>query len=175
MSQRNLTLRYDLEIPNGNDVVLLTLERTNKAVIRARLSGNGDHNSAAIPPKNTEYLYSNFLTMDVADLVTLFDPTFTVANAIDSDWLIERLLAKRQTMEMSEQRAEALDNRIKNLAIVSNLTGLYAVGQDVMTALYGHNWMVEQASQLIKQSKKWAALVERIELARKELDKALSS
>lgn len=176
MSNVTSTVTHVIEVQQGTDIVRLALAQSNKStVIRGTLTGNGAAHSAAIPSKGTKDPHSVFIQTEAKALANMFDPTFAQANAIDSDWLIKRLLAQLEVASSSAEEREAMEGRIKNLVVVSNLMGLHAVGADVMNRLYGFNWVVEEAPNLIMQSQKWKELIERIEVAQEGLKEALSS
>lgn len=169
MKQVDLKISYELRITEDSDGILLYLELSAGSQLRARISGNGATNNMVMQAKDAKEPVTAFLAADPEKLASLFDPTFTLANKIDSQWLVERLLAQRETMNADE----ALVDRIKGLTVVSNLMGLHAVGSDVMNTLYGYNWVAEQSSLLIKKSKDWLALIERIKVAQDTLQEAL--
>jgi len=167
----NIKIVYTLEAQKDDDSVVINLELVNGVEIRGTLSGNGKYNYMLMRVAPTQEPATAFITADPIKLATIFDPTFALANKIDSQWLVERLLAKREEMNAPEELIE----RIKGLVVISNLMGLHAVGADVMNELYGYNWVVEQSADLIKKSKDWLDLIARIEFAQEQLKVALSS
>lgn len=171
MIQNNLTIKYELHAQVDEDNVTLSLELAHQTQLRARLSGNGVTNNMIMQVKDATEPYSAFLATDPEKLAALFDPTFTLANKIDSQWLVERLLKQREETNADE----ALVARIKGLTVVSNLMGLHAVGNDVMNALYGYNWVAEQTAGLVKQSKAWLELIERVKFIQQALKDSLPS
>ena len=171
---KELTIKYTLNINDGDQATQLVLEQTNYQVLRAALHGNGASNFMVMQTPRAKDPYSAFLLRSPAELAQLFDPTFTLANSIDSEWLVDKLLKVSNTLtDRTVEAKEALDARIKNLVVVSNLTGLHAIGSDVMNQLYGYNWVVEQSANLIKKSKKWNDLLARIELVQDQLKEIL--
>lgn len=172
MTQKELKISYEIRVTEGDDAILLMLELSAGTQLRARLSGNGATNNMIMQVKGAKEPYSAFLATEPEQMAALFDPTFTLANKIDSQWLVERLLEKFETIEGADT---ALVPRIKGLAVVSNLMGLHAVGNEVMNALYGYNWVVEQSAGLVKQSKDWLALIQRVKDAQEALKETLSS
>jgi hypothetical protein len=166
-----LKIVYKLQAGEGDQTIVLELELSHGQQVRGNLMGNGKGNYMLLQAPGAKEPVSPFLAADPLKLAQLFDPTFALANKIDSQWLVEKLLAKREEMNASEDLIE----RIKALVVVSNLMGLHAVGSDVMNELYGYNWVVEQSADLIKKSKDWLDLIARIEFAQEQLKVALSS
>lgn len=169
-----LKVTHTLDIPQEpNDLIQLNLEFIDKSTIRGRLIGNGKVNNLIVLKSKVDAV-TFYLSKEPEELAGMFDQVGFTSNGIDGDWLVERLLAKRQAMvELDEP--EALDAQIKRLTVVNNLMALHAVGSDVMNRLYGYNWVAEQSNDLIKRSKAWNDLVVRVAASQAALKASLSS
>lgn len=161
-----------LPLPDGN-AISLELTEHNSTGLRGLLLGDGKTVSFYIP-KVAGSGVSYFLREDPEALAGLFDLVGTVANTIDGDWLVERLMAKFEERDPAVDET-GLAERIKRLAVVFNLMTLHSIGHQVMQELYGYNWVAEQAGELIKQSKDWKSLVKRVELAQDALKTVIPS
>lgn len=170
----SLTVVTKVELPlSTTEAIYLELTEYNSSGLRGLLIGGGKTSSMYVP-KVAGSGVSYFLREDPEALAGLFDLVGTLANAIDGDWLVERLMAKFEERDPAVDET-GLAERIKRLGVVFNLMTLHSLGHQVMQELYGFNWVAEQSSELIKQSKEWKALVKRVELAQDALKTVIPS
>lgn len=168
--QTNLTVKHVLEVPLEGDLVRLTLEYINNLSIRAMLSGNGVQHNLIVAKSAQQNAVSFFLSKEAEDLASRFDVVGRLANAVDGAWIVEKLKIKLETSEVEDKPAMAA--RIDRLVAVNSLMTLHALGNDIMVEFFGHNWVAEYSSQLVKKSEGWKALVERVQVAQEGLKAA---
>lgn len=169
--QATLTIKHVVDVPIENDLLRVELEYINNSTVHVRLSGNGRQHNMHVPKSTQQNAVSYFLSKEPEELASKFDAVGQLANAIDGDWIVKQLLNKLETSEVDDK--ESLANRIQRLSVVNSLMVLHALGNDVMIELLGHNWVAEHSAVLVKRSKEWLALVERVKTAQEALKSVL--
>lgn len=168
----NLKITHALTVvygENNSDGLILTIERNISAAHSiARLTGNGETATAYFQGKEQDGA-KTIAALTVPQLIERFDNMGVFANAIDGDQLVTTLLEKIEQLPVDDETKEAYSARAKNLVIVQTITGLFAVGNDLMSSVYGPNWAVDTIGTLIKKSKRWNQYVERVTIAHEAL------
>lgn len=168
----NLKITHKLTVvfgENNSDALLLNIDRNISASHSiATLTGNGESATAYFQGKEADGV-NTMARLTVEELLVRFDNLNVYANTIDGDVLVAEILEKIKDLPVDDETKEGYSNRARNLVVVNSITGLFAVGNDLMAAVYGPNWAVESIGSLIKKSKRWNQFVQRVILAHEAL------
>lgn len=153
----------------GQDILKLTLKLVNDGGLRISIVHNGASHMAYIN-KFTGTPQDFIMQSSVEKLAGLMDPFGSLFNKLSPATLVETLNGRLDTqlaagaIEASDE--ESLRSRIQQTVVASSLSTLHATFNDLMDILYGPNWVVLHAPELVGKSDQYLDMLKRISLCK---------
>lgn len=143
-----LQKNYRYEVTEDDKWSVFNITQTDNGHVRVSATANDGQMYVGTIPKAGEGvdMLEAIKNVSLDKLIAALDPFGMVYQRIDPELIIQVLTEKAEALGLDRAGA------IRNASQFSTMANLHNFSRELMNELFGHNWPVEQAAELVGKS-----------------------